>query len=345
MKYWECPDLIVEEKALPKELMTKEAFEKKEISPLNGGVNSRLHENIVEYYVFDDDDAITGSEFIPLITKKFVTYEKQSFFPGLHKITLIYGQKQRKNSDWRFTERINVQKDEAFFLYDYTNKQYRQVNPEKSEWMERMYERELIRKEAIKFILYYQELKEFIWLRKQNPINKNLFVHQFSKEINELDQKLFIETMNFFLKLSVKYIFVLQYFGLITKDEYHYLFLALERQKERQNKCYEYIVLEEENLVHELKEFLNLPNTHPFYETRYRMERLLVPRKERIEDLTPFNYMEGYIYIDTEKGICYPNISEITRKTNLYEMAGNKDSEKEIEKRIIDIAKKQENKK
>ncbi|WP_442600446.1 hypothetical protein [Neobacillus sp. D3-1R] len=346
MKYWECPDLIVKEKEIPEDLKLVEVFEKKDVAPLNGGNNSRLHEYIVEYYLHDDENELNPNEFIPLVPKKFVTYQKENYFPGLTKITLIFGQKIRKENDWRFTDKINVQKDEAYFLYDYSNQQYKQVNPKKDEWIDRMYERELIRKEAVKFILFYRELKDVIWIKKQNPFDPSLFLYQFSSEINEMDQKTFIETMNFFLTLSQKYIYILSFFGSITQQQFQYLLKAIEKQQERQYRCYEYIILEEENLIYELKEILNLPNNHPFADTRYKMERLLMPRKERIEDINAYNYMEGYVFIDAEgEGCCYPNLSEITRKLSLYNMAGNEESEKEIEKRIIGIAKRQIDKK
>lgn len=69
MKDWNCPDLIVEEKQIPEELKKKPAFDKKEISPLNGGKKSRLHENIVEYFVHEDI-----GEYNPLLSKKYTKY-------------------------------------------------------------------------------------------------------------------------------------------------------------------------------------------------------------------------------------------------------------------------------
>lgn len=335
MRGWNCPDLKIEERQIPEELKTIEAFEKKNIAPLTGGELSRLHENVVEYYIYDSENE---SEFLPLIPQKFVTYEKEYFAPGMVKITLIYGQKIRKENDFRFTDKINVHKDPSYFLYDYNTNQYKQVNPKKNEWIEELAEREEIRKKSVEFIYYYKDLKNSIWLKKQNPFDKGQYIYQFSPEINSLNNKEFIETINFFLNLSEDYLYVLQFFGSITKNEYNYLLKAIDKQKEYNNKTYEYIILEEEKLLDEFTDVLNLPKQNPFLDTKIKMARLLTPREERLDVITPANYYKGYIYIDTANNKLYPNLGELERKVNVFQMAANAESEKEIINKILDTA-------
>ncbi|PLS01941.1 hypothetical protein [Neobacillus cucumis] len=333
MKDIQYPDLIVEEKQIPQELKKIEALEKKDIAPLTGGEKSRLHENIVEYYVFDRDE-----DFTPLIPQKYVSYEKEKLAPGLFVVTSEYGIKGRKG-DYRFTEKVNVQKDKSYFLYE--NNQYSQVNPQKQQWLDRLAEREELRKQSVEFIYFYKDLQNAIWTKKLNPFDKGKFIYGFSQEINSMGEIEFIETMNFFLRISELYLFILQFFGSITKDEFSYLLKAIDRQKDRNYNCYEYIMLKEEELLFDFASVLNLSNGDPFFETKFKMAVLLTPREERLDIITTANYHQGYVYIDVEKGICYPNLGELDRRINLFQLAANAESEREIVKSIIKIAKQQ----
>lgn len=334
MKDWNCPDLIVEEKQIPKELQKKSAFDKKDVAPLNGGEKSRLSENIVEYYVYEDID-----EYNPLLTKKYTQYIKEKLAPSMIIITHEYGNYQRKEGDFRFTDKVNVKKETAYFLYDYFIKEYKQVNAKKEEWIERLAEREQVRKQSIDFIYFYKTFKDAIWVKKINPFDKSKYIYGFSKEVESLGEIEFIETINFFLFLSELYIFILEFFGSITNDEYKHLLQAIEKQKERNYKCYEYIMLKEEGLFDDFASVLNLSKSDSFYQTKLKITFLLTPREERLEVITPANYHRGYVFIDTEKGICYPNLGELDRRINLFQMAANSESEKDIIQNIIKIAK------
>ena len=333
MKDRDYPDLVVVEKQIPDELKKVEAFEKRDVTPLTGGKESRLNEGIVEYYVFDSDD-----EFTPLIPPKYVTYEKEKLAPGLFVITLEYGLYSRKG-DYRFTDKINVQRDTSYFLYD--DNRYHQVNPKKEEWLNRLAERDELRKQSVEFIYFYQDFKSAIWTKKNNPFDKSKFSYGFSEEVKTMGEIEFIETMNFFLNIAELYLFILQFFGSISKDEYNYLLKAIEKQKDRNNRCYEYIVLKEEELLNDFASVLNLSNIDPFFETKLKMATILTPREERLDVITPSNYYQGYVYIDTEKngGTCYPNLGEIERRINLFHNAANSESEKEILKNILKVAK------
>ena len=321
------PYLKIETKEIDNKAKIKKEFDGTDLKPYIK-TGARLNENTIELPLWDDEQIF--NEVIPAWGfHKFCNYEVKEFGLGLVYVRFKFGKKVRKGNDFRFREDKDVQQIDFYFIYDFEKRQYVEINPLKNdEWQKRISNMELLEKQTFPFTWNYLTQIRPAFLESHDKFGKN-----YSRTYSDI--AIHLKGLDKFLDDTGLYIDLLYIiYGDITKDEHFTLEQAIRRQKKLISKTREYIEAFKEDALfdahkdyydrHDEKAALGI-TTGTFFD----FEKIIKARKEKIDDHEWFSYnkMQGYLTVNKEKNVLYPNFTEVERRRSLYKQAGNNESE------------------
>ena len=171
----------------------------------------------------------------------------------------------------------------------------------------------------------------------------------------------FISKSESFINNSIRYIHSMMIIRKVPIDEYKYILnelntikdLLLDAERTLQdilsnfNNDTIFDVMKHDwfiNTSDEIREKVSLFQMRkpigPIQELKSKLNRILTPRQEQLEDIRTGNFHDGFLFIDPIEKMMYRNIGEIIRSQNLYEEIGKDEIEEEINSYIFNEKKK-----
>jgi hypothetical protein len=326
------PSLRIEEMKIDEQYRLEKIFKEEMLKPITG---QRIHENIVEFPVWEDSE-VFGNIIPPWGYQKFSRYEVTTIGLGLVKISQKWGKHIRKSSDFRFLDEKDVSTIEYYFLYDDWLRHYREVNPEKSsDWQQRVGEVEGLENEAVSFVFDFliKKWRGFLTIVNDFKLSDTLNYTQINHHLDIIDE--FLDDYQIYSDI----LFVV--YSDITNNEHEALQEAIHKQRVLNQTARKYMSSFTYDTCFDVtKDYHNRANRKdpfgPITTAIMGIKTILTPRQEKIDEDSWFvyNVNKGYLKMDKfNNGLC-PNPAEIERRRGLYKHPFNAQSEKKLLKEI-----------